>query len=96
MRRGDYYLTVKEVNLKKYTTLQINKDPGEQIVWFASVMLIAGIMIALFMPHKKLWLRLKKDKKNNVELTVGSTSNKNRAAFAGELESLVKSFEEIS
>ena len=96
MRRGDYYFTVKEVTLKKYTGLQVNKDPGEQLVWLASVTLIAGIMIALFIPHKKLWIKLRKDKKGAVEVTVGGTANKNRTAFAGEVEGIIKSLKEIS
>jgi cytochrome c biogenesis protein len=96
MRRGDYYFTVKKVTLKKYTGLQVNKDPGEWLVWLASVTLMAGIMIALFMPHKKLWIKLRKDKKGVVEVTVGGTANKNRAAFAGEVEGIIKSLREIS
>lgn len=96
MRRGDYYFTVKGVTLKKYTGLQVNKDPGEWVVWFASLMLIAGIMIALFMSHKKLWIRLIKDRKGTVEVTVGGMANKNRTAFAGEVESIIKSLKGIS
>jgi cytochrome c biogenesis protein len=96
MRHGDYYFTVKEVTLKKYTGLQVNKDPGEWVVWLASVMLIVGIMIALFMSHKKLWIKLRKDKKGTVEVTVGGTVNKNRAAFAGEVEGIIKSLKRIS
>lgn len=96
MRRGDYYFTVKEVTLKKYTRLQVNKDPGEWVVWLASVTLIAGIMIALFMSHKKLWIKLRKDKKGRIEVTVGGTANKNRTAFAGEVEGIIKSLKGIS
>ena len=28
-RGGDYYLRVKDLKLKKYTGLQVNRDPGE-------------------------------------------------------------------
>ncbi len=95
MRFGDYYFTVKEIKLKKYTGLQVNKDPGELLVWFGSVMLIAGIMIAFFVSHKKLWVRLRKDKKGRIEVTAGGSANKNRSAFASEVEGLIQSFKGI-
>ncbi|MBA4422908.1 MAG: hypothetical protein C0390_07355 [Syntrophus sp. (in: bacteria)] len=95
-RGGDYYLRVKDLKLKKYTGLQVNKDPGEILVWFGSVMLIAGIMIAFFMSHKKLWVSLRTDRKGRSELTIGGTANKNRDAFAREMEPMIQSLKEVS
>jgi cytochrome c biogenesis protein len=95
-RGGDYYLRVKDMKLKKYTGLQVNKDPGEILVWFGSIMLIAGIMIAFFMSHKKLWISLRTDKKGRSELTIGGTANKNRDAFSKEMEQMIQSLKEVS
>jgi cytochrome c biogenesis protein len=95
-RFGDYFFMVKEIKLKKYTGLQVNRDPGEVLVWLGSVLLIAGIMIAFFASHKKLWVRLKKDKKGKTEVTTGGTANKNRNAFTRELEGLIQGFKEIT
>lgn len=95
-RGGDYYLRVKDLKLKKYTGLQVNKDPGEILVWFSSVMLIAGIMIAFFMSHKKLWVSLKTDKKGRSELTIGGSANKNRSAFARDMEQMIQRLKEVS
>ena len=96
MRRGDYYLRVKDLKLKKYTGLQVNKDPGEWAVWLGCVLLIMGIMVAFFVSHKKLWISLKKDKKGRTEVTVGGTANKNRNAFVREVEGIIQSFKEVS
>ncbi len=95
-RGGDYYLRVKDLKLKKFTGLQVNKDPGEILVWLGSLLLIAGIMIAFFMSHKKLWVSLRKDKKGRSELTIGGTANKNRAAFTRETEQMIQSLKEVS
>jgi len=95
-RGGDYYLRVKDLKLKKHTGLQVNKDPGEILVWLGSVMLIAGIMIAFFMSHKKLWISLRTDRKGRSELTIGGTANKNRSAFATETELMIQSLKEVS
>ena len=95
-RGGDYYFRVKELKLKKYTGLQVNRDPGEILVWLGSILLIAGIMIAFFMSHKKLWISLKTDNKGRSELTIGGTANKNRDAFAREMEQMIQSLKEVS
>ncbi len=95
-RGGDTYFRVKELKLKKYTGLQVNKDPGEILVWLGSILLIAGIMIAFFMSHKKLWISLRTDNKGRSELTIGGTANKNRDAFAREMEQMIQSLKEVS
>jgi cytochrome c biogenesis protein len=95
-RSGDYEFFVKGVKLKSYTGLQVNKDPGVWVVWTGSIMLVAGIMMAFFMSHKKLWVRMGKDKKGRVEVTTGGMTNKNKHAFAGEIEKLVDGFREVA
>ena len=39
-----------------YTGLQLAKDPGMNVVWFGSAMLVIGLCIMFYMPHRKLWL----------------------------------------
>ena len=95
-RDGAYSFVVKDLKMKKYTGLQVNKDPGVWLVWTGSIMLVVGIMMAFFMAHKKLWIRIRKDKKGRVEVTAGGTANKNKYAFSGELERLVKRLQEVS
>jgi cytochrome c biogenesis protein len=95
-RGGATYFRVKELKLKKYTGLQVNRDPGEILVWLGSILLIAGIMIAFFMSHKKLWISLRTDNKGRSELTIGGTANKNRDAFAREMEQMIQSLKEVS
>ncbi|MEK6654887.1 MAG: cytochrome c biogenesis protein ResB [Thermodesulfobacteriota bacterium] len=95
-RYGAYSFAVKGVKLRKYTGLQVNKDPGVWVVWTGCIMLVAGIMMAFFMSHKKFWIRIGKDKKGRVEVTAGGTANKNKHAFASEVERMVESFREVS
>jgi cytochrome c biogenesis protein len=95
-RGGDYYLRVKDLTLKKFTGLQVNRDPGEMLVWLGSLLLIAGIMMAFFMSHKKLWVSLKRDGNGGSELTIGGTANKNRASFLRETEQMIRGLKEVS
>jgi cytochrome c biogenesis protein len=95
-RHGEYEFTVKDVQLIDYTGLQVNKDPGVWVVWTGSILLVAGIMMAFFMSHKKFWIRIGKDKKGRVEVTAGGMTNKNKHAFDGEIKKLVDGFREVS
>ena len=65
-------------------------------MWLGSIILIAGIMIAFFMSHKKLWISLRTDKKGRSELKIGGTANKNRDAFAREMEQMIQNLKEVS
>lgn len=93
---GDHYYRVKDLQMKKYTGLQVNKDPGEILVWLGSLLLIAGIMTAFFLSHKKLWISLRTDNKGKSELKIGGMANKNRNAFGIEMEQIIQNLKEIS
>jgi cytochrome c biogenesis protein len=95
-RYGGYSFTVKGAKFINYTGLQVNKDPGVWLVWTGSLMLVAGIMMAFFLSHKKFWIRIGTDKKGRVEVTTGGMTNKNKLAFAGEVKKLVDGFREVS
>ena len=95
MRGEDYYFRVKKIEIREYTGLQVNKDPGEILVWTGSVILILGVMIAFFVSHKQLWVSLKTDDGGRSELTIGGTANRNREAFGREVEQIIKSLKEI-
>jgi cytochrome c biogenesis protein len=95
-RHGDISFVVKDIKLRSYTGLQVNKDPGVWMVWAGSILLVAGIMMAFFMSHKKLWIRIGTDKKGRVEVTAGGSTNKNKYAFAAEMARMAQSFREVA
>jgi len=91
-----YAFEVKGVKLRKFTGLQVNKDPGVWAVWTGCIMMVAGIMMAFFTSHKKLWIRIGKDRKGRVELTAGGMANKNKYAFSSETARLFDRFREVT
>ncbi len=96
LRRGPYQLLVRDLRLKNYTGLQVNKDPGEVAVWLGCLLLIGGILVAFFVSHKKLWLCLKTDKKGRTELIIGGMTNKNRTIFVREVEGIIQKLKEVA
>jgi cytochrome c biogenesis protein len=96
MRSNDYYFRIKMMKIREYTGLQVNKDPGEFLVWTGSVILILGVMIAFFISHRQLWLSLKVDDNGKSALTIAGTANRNRDAFGREVEDMIRELKEIA
>lgn len=43
---------------KMYTGLKVVKDPGVWFVWCGCIMMLGGMLVAFFVPHKRLWVVL--------------------------------------
>ncbi len=63
-----------------YTGLQLAMDPGMNVVWFGSAMLVIGLCIMLYMPHRKLWLIIRPESKG-VHVTLAGMANRNHLVF---------------
>ena len=73
------------------TGLQVSKDPGTWIVWLGSTVLIVGLIVAFFVPHKRVWARVEKKGADKARLVIGGTTNKGVESLEGELESVLSS-----
>ncbi len=65
-----------------YTGLQLAQDPGMNVVWIGSALLVIGLCIMLYMPHRKLWLIIRHEgsgKKMHVSLA--GMANRNQLSF---------------
>jgi len=72
----------------EYTGMQVRKDPGVFIVYLGCLLMAIGLYMTFFMSHKKVWINISEEK-NNVNVLVGASANKNRAAFEAKIEKLV-------
>ena len=43
---------------KKFTGLQIAKNPGVNIVWIGSTMMVVGMTLSSFIYHRRLWAKI--------------------------------------
>ncbi|MGM0451824.1 MAG: cytochrome c biogenesis protein ResB [Thermodesulfobacteriota bacterium] len=78
MRRGDYTITLEDVEYRHYTGLQITRDPGVPVVYAGFVIMIIGCYITFFMFHKKICIELAPAGKEKTTVTVSGLSPKNR------------------
>jgi len=72
-----------------YTGLQVAKDPGTWIVWVGSTVMIVGLIIAFFIPHRRVWARLERKGEDKVKLYMGGISSKGSEGLAQELEEVL-------
>ena len=45
---------------RQFTGLIVAKDPGMNIVWLGSFLLVLGLYLVFFFPHRRLWVRIRK------------------------------------
>lgn len=75
----------------EFTGLQVRKDPGVWIVYLGCIAMSIGLFIALFLSHRKIWVKLVEDK-NNTRVIIGATANKNRTAFERKIDRSIAIF----
>lgn len=77
---------------RKFTGLQITRDPGVNIVWIGSTMIVVGITLSSFIYHRRLWFKVIPDKTSSQGVTVhmGGTTHKNLIDFNKEFRRLTE------
>jgi cytochrome c biogenesis protein len=77
---------------RKFTGLQITKDPGVNIVWTGSTMIVVGIALSSFIYHRRLWFKVIPGKpgESTVTVHVGGTTHKNQIDFNKEFRRLTE------
>ncbi len=75
-RGGDLVFTYDGSEEKYYTGLQVAKDPGVWVVWLGCSLMVAGICLAFFFSHKRVWIRV-----GHGRVVLGGTASKNPSGF---------------
>ena len=68
---------------KKFTGLQITKDPGVTIVWIGSTMIVVGITLSSFIYHRRLWAKVIPGR-TGLTVHIGGSSHKSQIDFQKE------------
>jgi len=48
-------LTFTFVRESRFTGLKVVKDPGMNLIWIASALMIAGLVAMFYLPHRRVW-----------------------------------------
>jgi len=95
-RKDSHYFTFLSIDQVYYTGLQVAKDPGVNIVWVGCTLMVVGILIAFFMSHQRLWIRLAPAGAGRVEVVLAGSANRNRLAFEKKFEKIQAAMKEVA
>ncbi len=76
---------------KQFTGLQITRDPGVNIVWTGSTLIVVGITLSSFIYHRRLWAKvIPQEGRNGAVVHIGGTSHKSQIDFQKEFRTLTE------
>lgn len=81
-------LKITFVRERQFTGLQVSKDPGAPLIWFAGVMLVVGLVTTLGVRHRQVWAVARATPDGATRLLL-ATAGRRDAGFADEFEALV-------
>jgi cytochrome c biogenesis protein len=88
-------LTMTFRDLRRYTVLEVARDRGRWIVFAAAILLLAGLLPALYTSRRKLWVTAETNGGGSV-LKVGGFALQRRQQFEEEFSRLVTRLERAS
>ena len=74
-----------EFTLDRYVVLQVVSDPGFKLVIFAAFLVMGGLIVSLYFPHCRIWVKVTRDEIRLAGLTVGD-----KVGFERELAAVVE------
>ena len=84
---------LRDLEMAYMTGLQVAHEPGQNLIWGGCLLLTAGLMMALYMSHVRMWGVVGRDRIGRPALLLGGQPSKYRESFerrfnelAGELE----------
>lgn len=78
-----------------YTTgLQVAKQPGKELIWGGCLLLTAGLILALYMVHIRIWGVVGRNAKGRPVLLLGGQPSKYRESFETRFNELADAVEE--
>jgi cytochrome c biogenesis protein len=95
-RKDRYFFAFGGLSQAFYTGLQVAKDPGVNVVWVGCTLMVVGILIAFFMSHQRLWVRLSPAADGRVEVVLAGSASKNRLAFEKKFEKIQGDLKEVA
>jgi len=88
-----YIPVLDDYDQKYYTGLQLAKDPGMNVVWIGSALLVIGLCIMLYVAHRKLWLVVRRQG-DSVNISFVGLSNRNPLNFKHEFNEILSKIDD--
>jgi cytochrome c biogenesis protein len=80
-------LTYTFERTRQFTGLIVARDPGANFVWVGSILLVLGLFLVFFFPHRRVWVRVRKTSGGS-EILCASTMKRD-VAFKPQFQQLI-------
>jgi cytochrome c biogenesis protein len=84
---------LRDLEMEYMTGLQIAHEPGQNLIWGGCLLLTAGLMMALYMSHVRIWGVVGRDRKGRPALLLGGQPSKYRESFERRFNELADELE---
>lgn len=85
---------LRNVEMGYFTGLQVAKQPGKGLIWGGCLILVGGLILALYMVHVRIWGVVGRNAKGKPVLVLGGQPNKYRESFQERFKHLADAIEE--
>ena len=80
-QKTNYSFSYRDMKMGYFTGLEVSHEPGQWLVWAGCLLMGAGLFVAFYMVHMRLWIVVVPDAKGKLVLWIGGQANKNRDRF---------------
>jgi cytochrome c biogenesis protein len=87
-----YRVSLIELLQKETTSLKAIYDPGQDLIWYSFLFMIAGFSICFFLSHQRLWVKVDRQEGSSRVVLAGAAT-KNQSALADMLGNIKAALE---
>ena len=87
--KTNYSFEYRDMQMGYFTGLEVSHEPGQWLVWGGVLLMGAGLFVAFYMVHMRVWIAAVPNARGNLVLWIGGQANKNRDRFEQKFNELV-------
>ncbi len=88
-QKANYNFEYRDMQMGYFTGLEVSHEPGQWLVWAGCLLMGAGLFVAFYLVHMRVWITAIPDARGRLVLWVGGQANKNRDRFEQKFNELV-------
>jgi cytochrome c biogenesis protein len=86
---SSYSFQYRDMQMGYFTGLEVSHEPGQWLVWGGVVLMGAGLFVAFYLVHMRVWITAVSDARGKPVLWIGGQCNKNRDRFEQKFNELI-------
>jgi cytochrome c biogenesis protein len=87
--KTSYSFAFRDAQMGYFTGLEVSHEPGQWLVWAGCLFMGAGLFVAFYMVHMRLWITAVPSERSKLVLWIGGQANKNRDRFEQKFDDVV-------